>query len=480
MIDPNSENWDNTELDYVDSFDSEYSESQTDGAGTGDGSATGQTVYDESLSYEENSENEEDEDDDEDEEDDDDEYEEGRPLIHTLIYMLFVLLFSVICAILMWFAADDVLALTKDDYAVTITVNDEDTLYDVAETLQLNGLIRYKYLFILYGEFSHAEDKIEQGTFELNQMYDYHALVNSLSSNSENRKTVTLTFPEGYSADQIITMLAENDVCSEEALREAAANHEFDYDFLEDIPYGEYNRLEGYLFPDTYEFYVGDDAVRVLNKFLYNFDYKLDENVQDAIDELNASLRTAMETDGSFTEEEIEASMMDLYDVITVASLIEKEAGSNSERTLIASVIYNRLTSKVHELLQIDATVEYALGEHKEVLTANDLGVDSPYNTYKYKGLPPGPIANPGYSSIMAALYPEESSYLFYALNDYGTHEFFDNYIDQQDYINSRSTADTEEAEAGETTEEETPATIPYYQTVITNENGEEETVNVQ
>lgn len=115
-----------------------------------------------------------------------------------------------------------------------------------------------------------------------------------------------------------------------------------------------------------------------------------------------------MAEEGTFTEEEIQNAQMDVYKVLTVASLIEKEAGSDQERGLIASVIYNRLTTHVHELLQIDASVEYALGEHKETLTANDLAVDNPYNTYKYKGLPPGPIANPGLSSIMAALYPQD------------------------------------------------------------------------
>ena len=134
--------------------------------------------------------------------------------------------------------------------------------------------------------------------------------------------------------------------------------------------------------------------------------------------------------------------------------------------------------------MQIDATVEYALGEHKTELTANDLGVDDPYNTYKYKGLPPGPIASPGLSSIMAALYPEDTEYYFYALNAHGTHNFFFTYMDQQDFLNGVTTdvdpmpekpaesnednnGDTEEdaaPEDGENTAEDQPEEVPNVQ----------------
>ncbi len=413
---------------------------------------------------------------------DEEDYEsEPRPksLKRTVVYMLSVLVVSVLLAVVMWFAADDVLALTKPDNVITITVNQGDTLEDVAQNLKDHGLINYKFLFILYGKFSNAEEKIGTGTFELNQQFDYHALVNGLRSTSETRKTVTLTFPEGYTCDQIFNMLAENGVCEQEALEETAANYEFDYDFLSDLPYGEVNRLEGYLFPDTYDFYVDDDPERVINKFLSNFSSKLTDEMLAAIDELNVSIRQRMEEEGTFTEEEIENSMMNVYKILTVASLIEKEAGSDQERTMISSVIYNRLTTHVHELLQIDATVEYALGEHKSELTANDLAVDDPYNTYKYKGLPPGPIANPGLSSIMAAIYPEDSDYFFYALDTDGTHRFFETYMDQQDFLDGGVT-DTEETEAAaaspsadtETEDTENTEDVPYEQVPI--EDGEE------
>lgn len=414
-----------------------------------------------------------------------DDYEENpKSLGRTVVYMLVVMVLSLAMAVVLWFAVDDVLALTKPDNSITITIKEEDTLEDVAQNLKDHGLVNYKSLFVLYGRFSSAEEKISTGTFELNQMFDYHALVNGMAYSSETRETVTVTFPEGYSCAQIFRLMEDNGVCTVEELEEVAANYEFELEYLQDIPYGEANRLEGYLFPDTYEFYVDDEPVRVINKLLNNFDSKFTEEMLAAIDNLNADIRARMEEEGSFTEEEIEDAMMDVYKIVTVASLIEKEAGADSERILISSVIYNRLTTRVHELLQIDATVEYALGEHKTTLTANDLGVDSPYNTYRNKGLTPGPIANPGISSIMAAIYPETTDYFFYALNDSGTHDFFYTYMEQQDFLNGVVTEDAAEEEAEESQEDETAAEElgeePYAQQTVVNEDGTEEVINAQ
>lgn len=406
------------------------------------------------------------------EDDDVYEYDEGKPksLGRTVGYMAAVLIVSVVCAVAMWFAADDVLALTKPDNSITITIKDGDSLEDVAQNLKDHGLVNYKSLFVLYGKFSNAESKISSGTFELNQMFDYHALVNGMAYASETRETVTLTFPEGYSCSQIFQLLEDNGVCSVAELEDAAANNDFEMDILAELPYGDKNRLEGYLFPDTYDFYVDDEPVRVIKKLLNNFDSKFTDEMYEAIETLNEDIRSRMEEEGSFSEAEIESSMMDVYKILTVASLIEKEAGSDAERTTIASVIYNRLTTRVHELLQIDATVEYALGEHRAQITESDLLVDSPYNTYKYEGLPPGPIANPGISSIMAAIYPEDTDYFFYALGESGrNHSFFNTYMEQQDFLNG-----TNMAGIGENGEASDDAEEPYYQQPVT-EDGEEE-----
>lgn len=374
-----------------------------------------------------------------------------------LIYVASVLIASFALAIFGWYCADDVLALTKPDRTVSITVAKDDTIDDVSQALYDNGLIEYQWLFKFYCWFSHAEDKIEAGTYELNNVYDYHALVSGMSGN--NRIIRTVTIPEGYTCQQIFELLESTGVCKAEELYEAAANLEFDYDFLQNLTYGEDNRLEGYLFPDTYDFYsvkseeddentnwvwpegaVGDDAERVLTKFLDNFQNRFSDEMKASIDDLNATLAEKMRANG-FTEEEIAANQLDLHDIVTVASLIEKETASASESARISSVIYNRLCSKDYPLLQIDATVLYALGEHKTELTSDDLRVDSPYNTYRYPGLPVGPIANPGLDSLEAALHPEDTNYYFYALDTDGTHHFSETNEEHEAFLDQLETA---------------------------------------
>ena len=259
---------------------------------------------------------------------------------------------------------------------------------------------------------------------------------------SGDRATATVMIPEGYECEDIFALLAENGVCTVEELEDAAANHEYDYAFLADLPYGQKNRLEGYLFPDTYEFYVGDDPVNVLDKFLRRFDSKVTEEMYDAVDALNANLAKKMAANG-FTDSEIAAAKLDMHDVIIVASLIEKETAKASESPSIAAVIYNRLCSKLYPCLEIDATIQYALDERKEVLSNADKGIISPYNTYKNAGLPAGPISNPGIASIRAALYPAESDDYFYALGNDGVHHFSRTYYEHQDFLESLNADDT-------------------------------------
>lgn len=360
-----------------------------------------------------------------------------------VIYTLAVLTFSVLLALFSWYCADDVLALTKSDRVVSVTISERDDAAAIADRLHQKGLVRYPWLFRFYCWFSHAEEKIDAGTYELNNLYDYHALVNGMRGNT-NRATDTVTIPEGYDCAQIFALLEERGVCAASELYEAAANAPFDYDFLQNVPYGEENRLEGYLFPDTYEFYIstdvkavpGEQAEQVLAKFLDNYEKRFDSALRDGIGELNEKLRAKMTAEG-FTEAEIEEAMMDENKIIIVASLIEKESAAVSESDTIASVIYNRLCSKNYPLLEIDASVLYALGEHKETLTSQDLMVDSPYNTRRYPGLPAGPIANPGLGSIRAAIYPEDTDYYFYALGTDGRHHFSETYQQHEQFLDS-------------------------------------------
>lgn len=398
------------------------------------------------------------------EEDEELEEEELQPRlpgpIRVLLYVCCVLAASVLLAVFAWKCADEVCAFTAEEETVTVTVPENATMSQVTDILMDKGLIHYRWLFSLYCMISGAEAKIDPGTYELNTIYDYHALINGMIATAENRATVEVTIPEGYEADDIFTLLEEKGVCTVDKLQEAAANYEFDYDFLKDLDYGDYRRLEGYLFPDTYEFYMDDDPENVLAKFLRNFNNKITDEMYAALTELNTDLQAKMEKAG-FTEAEIADAQLTFHDIIIVASLVEKETYRSSESGLIASVIYNRLCSKTYPCLNIDATIQYVLPERKEILTNADKAVISPYNTYTNAGLPIGPISNPGITSIRAALYPMETSYYFYASDpDAINHKFFETGYEYQSYLDSL-TGDGEETDEGtgdeETPDEETP-----------------------
>ena len=343
-----------------------------------------------------------------------------------LMYFIFIVSISVILACLGWMAASDVIALNKG--AETIEVTLPDTIFtqkevevtdsdgnvtgtntinvadigEVATILKDAGIIKYKALFSLYSGFSDAKEKMDPGTYSLNTEYDYRAIVKKMQFGSDSQVRTMVTFPEGFTMKEIFTRLEENKICTYDDLMECAANTEFNYKFLENVPLGDASRLEGFLFPDTYEFYQGMTPEAAIDTFLQIFHYKLTAEMWTLAEAKNLTMR----------------------DIVNIASMIEKEAANDDERATIASVIYNRL--KANMPLGIDATIQYTFAEHKETLTAEDFEIDSPYNTRKYTGLPPTPIANPGFPSITAALKPATTDYLYYALDTAtGTHKFF-------------------------------------------------------
>lgn len=328
------------------------------------------------------------------------------------LYAVFILCVCLLLASLLWLAATDVLGLGNEDQMVQVTIPEGFTIAGVSDILNHEGLIKYEFLFRIYADFSHASDKIIAGTYELNKNYDYRALVNGMTAHGGKRAEVDVTIPEGHTLKQIFELLAVNNVSTEAALWDAATNYDFDYDFLDKSTLGDKHRLEGFLFPDTYTFYVGDSPNRAIEKMLDNFKSKFKDEYITRAKEMGYSVR----------------------EIITIASMIEKEAGADSERDLIASVIYNRLKSSSFPYLQIDATIIYAIAETGEAFSTK---VDSPYNTYTHKGLPVGPIANPGINSIRAALKPRNTSYYYYALNKSKTHDFFKDSAAFNAFVNS-------------------------------------------
>ncbi len=335
-----------------------------------------------------------------------------------LLYVIFVLSLSALLACMGWIAANDVLALNKDSHQVTITITADDDFDDIVDMLKENGLIEYKFLFKLFSSITNGEEKISHsGTFSLNTDMDYRALISGISANSATRAKITIAIPEGYTIDQIFRLLEEKGVATVEELKKTAAEHDYNFSFLKSLPLGDYRRLEGYLYPDTYEFYTPHDPVYALNKLLVRFDSQFNDKLRQTV------------ADKGYT----------MHQILTIASLIEKET-DGTDRARIASVIYNRLNNPnagTAGYLQIDATLAYINGGR--VPTEADKSIDSPYNTYLYKGLPPAPISNPGMASINAAINPANEKYYYYALGDDGVHHYYQTYDSLINFINSQN-----------------------------------------
>ena len=353
----------------------------------------------------------------------------GLPhILATVIWLMLILAIGVSLGRAIWVCAADVLAFGREEKIVNISVTTDDTMETIADKLHKAGLVNYPELFLLYADLTDAQEKITTGSFTLNTVYDYHALVNQMSPRSGNRVVIEdVLIPEGYSCAQIFALLEQKGICKAADLEEWAANGELDdYWFLEGVERGSKYCLEGFLVPDTYDFYENSTPKLALEKMLDGFDYRFSEELYGKLPALNERLSDMMRKNGK-DESYIAEHQLDLRKLITVASLIEEETASSKESYKIASVIYNRLYNwgSNPPFLNIDAAIFYALGEHKSALTSEDLQVDSPYNTYRYQGLVPGPISNPGLSSIEAALDPEDTAYYYYVLNpEAGVHDF--------------------------------------------------------
>jgi UPF0755 protein len=286
--------------------------------------------------------------------------------------------------------------------AVDIRVEPGESVSAVATNLERAGLIRNAFVFRLYVKYKAAGQTFQAGNYKLVQGTSIPGLISALSHGDVVNNAVTVTIPEGYTVVQIADKLAADGICGKSQFLSEVQTGSFDNLLLNDLPKSKTvkYRLEGYLFPDTYEFQRGESAHQVVEEMLANFTHHVDSAVT----------------------ERMQARGLTLPQLLTEASLVEKEARVDKERPIIASVIQNRLQR--HMKLQIDATLEYILG-HKDVLTDKDTQVDDPYNTYRNAGLPPGPIANPGMASIQAVLNPAKTNYLYYVVKNDGSGQHF-------------------------------------------------------
>lgn len=285
-----------------------------------------------------------------------------------------------------------------------IEVAEGDSFYGVLNKLSEEDKIKNEFLVKLYLKIRGIKPEVLAGTYKLDKSMTLDEIITLLSNDSTIGK-IYITIPEGYTIDDIATKLEENNICSSEDFINSVKNYDLPA-YVSNNPNKRYN-LEGFLFPDTYSFNENENADFVVKTMINRFE----EVWQELVQSLNLSI----------ADDEIEK-------IVNVASIIEKEAVVDSERSFISSVIYNRIAIEMP--LQIDATVIYSYGYHIEKMYEKHLEIDSPYNTYMYYGLPIGPISNPGRASLMAALKPEKTDYLYYLLESEYTHYFTDNYDD--------------------------------------------------
>lgn len=292
----------------------------------------------------------------------------------------------------------------KNGEEVVFTVESGENARQIAKKLKDANLIKNEFLFSLKLKTTNSATNLRSGTFNLNTGMSLATIITKLTTEGGGDSFV-LVVPEGYSAEQIAQRLEKDGIMSADDFL-AAMKDDYGFEFIKNIPDRDYKyKLQGFLFPQTYEFFKTASAHEIINTMLGEFE----KQYSKIGDIKNIS-----------------------YDTIVLASLVEREAKLDSERGKIAGVIKNRLSENMP--LQIDATVVYAITDglyNADKVYYKDLENPSPYNTYKYKGLPVGAICSPGIKSIKAALVPDIHKYKFYHTDENkkdGSHIFTENY----------------------------------------------------
>jgi len=279
-------------------------------------------------------------------------------------------------------------SLTGD--GVLITIKKGMTSSSVADLLVEKKVIKYKKEFIEMANAIGLKTGYVAGSYRLVPGISYQEIAKQICRKSASA-IIRFTIPEGFEVRNIVDRLVSLHLIDSAKFYEVMNNEDFDYDFLKDLPKRSV-KLEGYFFPDTYETRADSGEKKIIDMMLKRFNMVFTDQYKKRAKEIN----------------------MSIDDVITLASVIERESGNASESPLVSSVFHNRLKKGMK--LQSCATVQYILKKRKPVLSTADTKIDSPYNTYQYAGLPVGPIASPGKTSIEAALYPKESDYLYFVL----------------------------------------------------------------
>ena len=326
-----------------------------------------------------------------------------------------VVVVSLLCLTvgIMYIADNKILDKETNEDMAAIRIEPGESLVSIAEKLKIEGVIKCPKLFCIYGKVNKLSGKIKFGLHSVSRGVGYKEIYENISSSELSSDIYTkLTIPEGFTVRQIAERLASEKIVNEEVFLKLAKKGDFQYWFLEDVPYYEGGyRLEGFLYPQTYYFEKGISEKEVIDEMLKEFEKNTEKYKE-------------------------KYSSKKFYDIIKLASIVERETFINKEKDIVAGVFYNRLNQGVK--LESCATVEYVLNTRKKVLSLEDISIDSEYNTYKELGLTPTPISNPSVESIKAASEPLDTEYMFFvAKNDGSGHMFAKTYKEHLKNIES-------------------------------------------
>ncbi len=268
----------------------------------------------------------------------------------------------------------------------------------ISNILKDEGLIKNKLIFKIMVKNKKADGKLKAGTYSLNTGMGVDTIIDEISKGGKNENVLRFTIPEGYELRQIADKLSKENLVDKKKFLSLTSDKKYFQDkhpFLKELKNGQ--SLEGFLFPSTYEIYKDSTEEEIIEKMLTKFEQIYEKDIKENMGKYDLSLN----------------------EVVTLASIIEREGKRDDERELISAVFHNRL--KKGMLLQSCATVQYVLGERKEVLSNKDTQIESEYNTYIHEGLPPAPIASPGEKSLIASVNPTDVDYLYFRTKEDGT-----------------------------------------------------------
>ncbi len=322
----------------------------------------------------------------------------------TVVWVSAVLIVSVFIATFVLSSINDLVGFSKESREIEVTIPDGSSLSDIAKLLEEKGVIDEPFTFEVYAMVKDMETKLSPGTYTLNSNLGYDQIFQALKSKDVAKNVVKVSFYEGMKLTEIAKRLEENGVCGYDEFIEAAKTETFEYEFESMMGTSEYiyYKWEGYLFPDTYEFYTNSTPRSVIAKFIDNFNNKITSEYYLRMQELG----------------------MSLDEVITLASVIQSEAAYMEDMEKVSSAFHNRLTpGSGFSGLQSDVTWFYYEQEILPYIDDEELSdaYHVSYDTYYRSGLPVGPICNPGMNAIKAALYPADTDYYYFVTDKNGT-----------------------------------------------------------